>query len=104
LREQNVYNNGRKAADFLLNDSSPVADKVVIELKCQSLGNYQNFASGLTSDIQKLLGELKPVYEGASLLVVGIYFADHDDIPRYFSKKVLGIGEVGICWAVDLGN
>ena len=104
LREQHVYTSGGKTADFLLNDSSPVGKKVVVELKCQSFENYKNFKAGLENDISKLIKELKPSYSGAALLVIGIYFTDHTDVPDYFDKKILGEGEVGICWAIDLNS
>ncbi len=103
LREQSVYTNGRKA-DFLLNNSSTGAKRVVCDLKCQSLENYKNFRKGLEDDIKKLIGDLKGEYNGSALLVIGIYFTNHGDIPNYFYKKVLGNGEVGICWAVDLNS
>ncbi|MHC4739889.1 MAG: hypothetical protein ACYS9Y_13365 [Planctomycetota bacterium] len=99
LREQHVYTSHRESVDFLLNDSFPVSQKAVIEFKCQSFENYKNFKKGLENDINKLTNELKPSYKGAVLFSIGIYFTDHPDIPEYFDKKVLGSGEVGICWA-----
>ncbi|APE31377.1 hypothetical protein BOX17_10715 [Halomonas aestuarii] len=105
LREQGVYVSKRKDADFLLNGMSMTAsDKVVVELKCQSFENYKNFKKGLEEDISKLSRELKPGFSGADLLVLGIYFFQHSDIPPYFDKKVLDNGEVGMCWAIDLNS
>ncbi len=105
LREQHIYTYPGKAADFLLNDSSlQVKDKVIIELKCQSFENYKNFSKGLKEDTTKLIKELKPNYSGATLVVIGIYFTNYPDIPSYFEKKVLGNGEVGICYAIDLNS
>ena len=101
LRERHVYTSPAKAADFLLNNSSPVGDRVIIELKCQSLENCSSFKKGLDDDIRKLARELDSSYSGATLLVIGIYFSEHLDIPGSFDKEILGTGEVGICWAVD---
>ena len=99
LREQNVYKNSRQKADFLLNNSLTVNKKVVIELKCQSFENAKNFGKELTKDKNKLIKDLNPSYSGADLLIVGIYFTDElKDIPEFFQHKVLGKGEVGICW------
>lgn len=100
LREQHVYTSGGKSADFLLNNSSEVKDKVIIELKCQSFENYKKFTPGLRDDIKKLINELKPAYEGATLLVVGIYFTDKTPIDQYFENVII-CSELGICYAMD---
>lgn len=104
LREQHVFTNNYKRADFLLNDqAAAVQDKVIVEVKCQSFENRDEFVPGLEEDIQKLMHEVKPAYQGAALLVFGIYFTNETRaLPRSFSYQTLGTGEVGICWAVDL--
>ncbi|MCZ8038021.1 MAG: hypothetical protein O9276_07795 [Microcystis sp. LE17-20A] len=106
LREQAVYTSKRKAADFLFNSMTSGAQSVIVELKCQSFENYQNFVPGIEDDVKKLIHELKPAYKGSVLVVLGIYFTEHTrtQIPDYFNKKVLKNGEVGICWAVDLNS
>lgn len=104
LREQAVYTNEKKAADFLLNSQSRGTQDVIVELKCQSFENYKNFVTGMESDVKKLISELKPAYAGSALVVLGFYFTEQTTIPTFFSKKILSGGEVGICWAVDLNS
>ncbi len=104
LREQHVFVKTKKAADYLLNDSGPVAQKVIVELKAQSFENRGAFVKGLETDVKKLIHDVKPAYSGAALLVVGIYFTAHTKLPPYFSSKVIGNGEVGVCWALDLNG
>lgn len=101
LREQHVYESPRKAADFLLNGSSPVPQMTIVELKCQSLENHAQFSAGLANDARKLVYELSPAFHGATLLILGIYFTGHGTIPAFFDSEVLGDGEVGICTAID---
>ena len=101
LREQHVFNEARQACDFLLNSHSPVKDKVIVELKCQSFGNYKKFAKGLAEDTKKLIDDVKKEYAGSSLLIIGAYFTDKTDVPKHFDKKVIGKGEIGLCWAID---
>jgi hypothetical protein len=104
LREQPVFNNPRKDADFLLNDDRQVGEKVIVEVKAQSFNNYTNFTTEVKKDIKKLTGEVKPSYAGSTLMVIGFYFTtEKTEIPNYFSKQVIGSGEIGICWAVDQG-
>ncbi len=104
LREQAVFESARKAADFLLNSQIQGVQDVVVELKCQSIENYKNFLPGIEADVKKLIKDLKPAYSGSALVVLGIYFTAHDQIPKYFDKRVLKGGEVGICWAIDLNS
>ena len=101
LREQHVFQKAKKACDFLLNGHSAVKDKVIVELKCQSFGNYKNFTKGLVDDTKKLIKDVKKEYSRSSLLVVGIYFTKETEVPKHFDKKVIGKGEVGVCWAID---
>ncbi|MEO0328158.1 MAG: hypothetical protein AAF217_06110 [Pseudomonadota bacterium] len=104
LREQPVYANPRKNTDFLLNGQSETVTDVVVELKCQSYENWQNFTgnNGLKGDLTKLTRELAPAYQQSVLLGVGFYFTKQVKMPSGFSHQVLGDGEIGICWAVDL--
>jgi hypothetical protein len=102
LREQSVFNNSRMEADFLLNDDKQVGQKVIVEMKAQSFNNFTNFTTEVKKDIKKLIGEIKPAYDGSTLMVIGFYFTtEKTQIPGYFSKQVIGNGEIGICWAVD---
>jgi hypothetical protein len=98
LREEAVYASGQKA-DFLLNAMSPPTHQIVAELKCQSLGNWENFVSGLEHDAEKLSGPLKEKYKGARALAIGIYFTHDGGIPEHFKWQDLK-DEVGICWRV----
>jgi hypothetical protein len=104
LREQAVYTNSALKADFLLNSKSAGAQKVIIELKCQSLENYQSFDDGLITDTKKILG-IAPAYHGSALIVLGFYFTQAKTaIPSHFDSKVLPGNEIGICWAIDLNS
>jgi hypothetical protein len=100
-REKHCFTNNRKGCDFLLNDSSALKNKVIVELKCQSFSNYKRFAKGLSDDTTKLIKDLKPAYVGANLLIIGMYFTAKTEVPKHFAKKVIGKGEIGICWATD---
>jgi hypothetical protein len=100
-REHPVYTSTRKAADFVLNDNGNASQKVIVELKAQSWNNRKNFVPELEKDTKKLIKELHSRYNGSTLLVVGLYFTDEIEIPNYFSKKTIGTGEIGICWAID---
>lgn len=103
LREQPIFTGGRDA-DFLLNHSSGTSQQVGIEMKCQSFENYKKFTDGLLKDVEKFK-YLKPDKQGIVQLVIGLYFTEHGkDIPGYFSKKIVGSGEVGMCWAINYGS
>ncbi len=98
LREEAVYASGQKS-DFLVNATSSPAHQIIVELKCQSLGNWVNFANGLNSDSEKLGGPLKGKHNGARGLAIGVYFTRDGGIPEHFQWKDLN-DEVGICWRV----
>jgi len=102
LREQHCWGD-KRAADFVLNVAGKPDEMVVVEFKAQSFENYQNFLPGVKKDVQKLTAGLTPKYAKATLLVVGLYFTEYKNhIPNYFSTEVIGKGEIGICWAVDI--
>lgn len=78
LREQLIFYGSQQKVDWLLNDNDhSVANKVAIELKCESFENRSKFVSGLKGDIAKLAdGKLKPDYRGCQTAVVGLCFTN----------------------------
>jgi hypothetical protein len=76
LREQMIFDGTQQKVDWLLNDNEQlVTHKIAIELKCESLENRKNFASGLEADIAKLIdANLKENYRGCRRAVVGLCF------------------------------
>ncbi len=76
LREQLIFYGTQQKVDWLLNDADPsVTHKIAIELKCESIENRKNFASGLEADIAKLAeANLKANYRGCRTAVIGLCF------------------------------
>jgi hypothetical protein len=76
-REQHIYTNNYLSTDLLVNANITANQQqiIVVEMKCQSLQNFNNFLTGIDADILKLhRANLKPNFQHAQLCVMGIYF------------------------------
>jgi hypothetical protein len=76
LREARVYPDNSRA-DFLINDpfQNPATDEIVVEMKCESLRNWDAFVDGLRYDAWKLNGALGMELAPAHKMVLGIFFS-----------------------------
>lgn len=79
-REANVYPD-RSRADFLVNDpyQNASADEIVVEMKCESLGNWAGFIEGLRYDTWKLGGEMRMGLNDAKKISLGIFFSPESE-------------------------
>ena len=82
LREQPIFINDRQKVDWLFNDESAsvTKEKIAIELKCESLPQWERsknyFIGALQDDEQKLnVVNLKAGYKDCIRVVVGIFFS-----------------------------
>ncbi|MGB1586890.1 MAG: hypothetical protein ACPHID_07595 [Thermoplasmatota archaeon] len=98
LREQRVYANDQRA-DLLVNPTSNGADMIVIELKCQSLPNWRAFVPGLQEDYNKLRGAMRPAYQDAHRLVLGIGTVPNEPPPAPWHIRYEDNGETCLYWA-----
>ena len=75
LREQMIYQ-GQQKVDWLINNGDPTkADRIAVELKCQSFENQSGFVKGLDNDEKKLdQNNLNSNYKGCQTIVMGIAF------------------------------
>ncbi|WP_433236899.1 hypothetical protein ACQPYK_27875 [Streptosporangium sp. CA-135522] len=80
-----VYESDKKQADFVLNGTVATrsADKVVVEVKCQSLGRLADFMNDFGKDITKL-DEVADAYADCPRLAFGVFFT------RDFAKGAKG--------------
>lgn len=76
MREPRVYPDNSRA-DFLINDpfQNPATDEIVVEMKCESLRNWDAFVDGLRYDAWKLNGALGMDLAPAHKMVLGIFFS-----------------------------
>ena len=98
LREQSVFVSRRKSVDFLLNFNSNNSKNIVVELKCQSFENRDDFIPGLLRDQNKLLTELSSQFIDCEILQVGLHFNLSDGLSNHFNNKVIN-SEIGMCWS-----
>jgi hypothetical protein len=75
-REPRVYPDNTRA-DFLVNNPTVdlPADEIVVEMKCESLRNWDAFVDGLRYDVYKLQGDLGMGLNPAHRMVLGIFFS-----------------------------
>ncbi|MEV0596981.1 hypothetical protein [Nonomuraea cavernae] len=77
---RNVYPNAKMACDWVLNGTVAASgsDKVIIEVKVQSIDAAKNFRSNFEKDIQKL-DKVDTDYADCLRLVIGVFFTrDYD--------------------------
>jgi hypothetical protein len=79
-REPRVYPDNSRA-DFLVNDpfQNPPADEIVVEMKCESLGNWGAFVDGLRYDVWKLNGAMGMGLGPAHKMILGIFFSPESE-------------------------
>lgn len=76
VREPMVYLDDSRA-DFLVNDPAQnvMADEIVVEMKCESLGNWRAFIGGLRFDTWKLNGQMRMGLDSGKKISLGIFFS-----------------------------
>lgn len=79
-REAYVYPN-RSRADFLVNNpfQNPSHDEIVVEMKCESFGNWDAFVNGLRYDAWKLGGPMGMGLGDAKKIALGIFFSPESE-------------------------
>lgn len=80
MREPRVYPDNARA-DFLVNDpfQNEATDEIVVEMKCESLGNWDAFVEGLRYDVYKLNGGLRLDLAPAHRMALGIFFSPESE-------------------------
>ncbi|MFN7112212.1 MAG: hypothetical protein ACK4M2_11295 [Brevundimonas sp.] len=80
MRESRAYPDNSRA-DFLVNDpfQNEATDEIVVEMKCESLGNWDAFVDGLRYDVYKLQGDLGMGLNPAQRMVLGIFFSPESE-------------------------
>ena len=80
MREPRAYPDNTRA-DFLVNDPflNAPADEIVVEMKCESLQNWDGFVNGLRYDAYKLHGDLGMGLNPAHRMVLGIFFSPESE-------------------------
>jgi hypothetical protein len=77
LREVAIYKNNYQRVDWLFNNNDVVAQKIAVEIKCQSFENHDSFIAGVGADIDKLAQDnLKLSFQTCQTGVMGIYFEE----------------------------
>lgn len=76
MREPRVYPDNCRA-DFLVNDPflNTPEDEIVVEMKCESLRNWNAFVDGLRYDVWKLNGALGMDLAPAYKMSLGLFFS-----------------------------
>lgn len=79
-REPRVYPDNTRA-DFLVNDpfQNPATDEIVVEMKCESLRNWDAFVDGLRYDVYKLQGNLGMGLNPAHRMVLGLFCSQESE-------------------------
>lgn len=99
-REHNVFADPAQRADFLINAPEHFAENIVVEMKCQSLSNAQNFVNGLANDVYKLDHGLDASYSVSRKLVIGFFFTDHFKLPPGWVQRIEPTNRIGLCHIV----
>ncbi|MFI7388123.1 hypothetical protein [Streptomyces sp. NPDC049813] len=99
LREQYVYE-GQQRTDLVLNGSSPVNQRIIVELKTLRATEYQKaaFVKEIETDVNKLWNRLKSTQKGSQLLVMGFYFDANAPIPAGFQRREDLHKDLAVCW------
>ncbi|WP_333895672.1 hypothetical protein [Brevundimonas aurantiaca] len=76
MREPRVYPDNSRA-DFLINNpfQNPAENEIVVEMKCESLRNWDAFVDGLRYDVWKLNGALGMDLAPAYKVALGLFFS-----------------------------
>jgi hypothetical protein len=103
-----VYTGGNRP-DFIINKSKSGNERMIVELKCESFHNYENFTKGLAVDVAQLaqkncIGD----YKNATRLSLGVFttpnkpegYMMYPDKPvlRSDTKQGSVMPDFYICW------
>ncbi|MGF6307864.1 hypothetical protein ABIB82_001905 [Bradyrhizobium sp. i1.8.4] len=73
-REMTSVYAGRDRPDFVINNSKSGHQRIIVELKCESFNNIDNFVKGLNDDVAQLAQKnLVGDYKNATRLSLGLF-------------------------------
>jgi hypothetical protein len=102
LREQPIYS-GNMQVDFLVNSGTKkvAQDVLAVELKCESLGNHQNFLEGFRADQGKLSQSMSKDFEKCTRLCMGIFTSRkaQDQIKQLQGVQATIVDDIGVVWS-----
>jgi len=109
LREQPVYANTRQRCDLLLNAKSEPHRQIIVEIKAESLNNWENFITGVVDDLDKLDSAVGLAYQKTDRVMLAMPFnppsyeelmALQMDGHKIFAAVYLGGGDVACAVAI----